>query len=123
MLAHKVTRTSKARNGKKSPASAILGAPLSFALDDEQLKVLGADVIALKLLLPALLSRIGRLDPILGSAIQQGFQDTIDQIEHMITACHWSETRDRCSNALANIRRLRAAVLTGLSSTPLGSAG
>ena len=89
----------------------------------ERVKAMGADIFALKMLLSALLSRVGRLDPNLGSAIQQGFQDTIDQIEHMITACHWSETRDRCSNALANIRRLRAAVLTGLSSAPLGSAG
>jgi hypothetical protein len=111
MLAHKVTRTSKARNGKKSPASAILGAPLSFALDDEQLKVLGADVIALKLLLPALLSRIGRLDPILGSAIQQGFQDATDQAEHLIA---WTEARDPCTSALASIKRLHAAVLTDL---------
>jgi hypothetical protein len=92
-------------------------------VSNERVKAIGADLFALKVLLPALLSRIGRLDPILGSAIQQGFQDASDQIEHMITDCRWIETRDRCSNALASIRRLRAAVLTGLSSAPIGSAG
>jgi hypothetical protein len=70
-----------------------------FAVSDELVKAIGADIFALKMLLPALLSRVGRLDPILGSAIQQGFQDASDQIEHMITDCRWIETRDRCSNA------------------------
>jgi hypothetical protein len=65
-----------------------------------------------------LLSRIGRLDPILGSAIQQGFQDATDQIEHMIASGRWPKTRDRGTGALASIRRLRAAVLAGSSSSP-----
>ena len=105
------------------PANLALPARADFTASDERVKAIGADIFALKMLLPALLSRVGRLDPILGSAIQQGFQDAIDQIEHMIAACRWIDTRDGCSNALASIRSLRAAVLTELSSAPLGSAG
>jgi hypothetical protein len=58
---------------------------------DEQLN--RADIFALKILLPAVLSRVGRLDPILSSAIQQGIQDAIDQVEHMIAAVRRAETR------------------------------
>jgi hypothetical protein len=70
-----------------------------------------ADILALKTLLPAVLSRVGRLDPILSSAIQQGVQDAIDQVEDMIAAARRTETRDRCTDALASIRRFRAVVL------------
>ena len=76
---------------------------------DEQLN--RADILALKILLPAVLSRVGRLDPILSSAIQQGVQDAIDQVEHMIAVARRTETRDRCTTALASIRRFRAVVL------------
>jgi hypothetical protein len=70
-----------------------------------------ADILALKTLLPAVLSRVGRLDPILSSAIQQGVQDAINQVEHMIAATRRTETRDRCTSALASIRSFRAVVL------------
>ena len=76
---------------------------------DEQLN--RADILALNMLLPAVLSRVGRLDPILASAIQQGVQDAIDQVEHMIAVARRTETRDRCTSALASIRRFRAVVL------------
>jgi hypothetical protein len=76
---------------------------------DEQLN--RADILALNMLLPAVLSRVGRLDPILSSAIQQGFQDAIDQVEHMIAAARRTETRDHCTSALASMRRFRAVVL------------
>jgi hypothetical protein len=76
---------------------------------DEQLN--RADILALKMLLPAVLSRVGRLDPILSAAIRQGVQDAIDQVEHMIAAARRTETRDRCTTALASIRRFRAVVL------------
>jgi hypothetical protein len=76
---------------------------------DEQLN--RADILALKTLLPAVLSQIGRLDPILSSAIQQGVQDAIDQVEDMIAAARRTETRDRCTNALASIRSFRTVVL------------
>jgi len=76
---------------------------------DEQLN--RADILALKMLLPAVLSRVGSLDPILSSAIQQGVQDAIDQVEHMIAVARRTETRDRCTTALASIRRFRAVVL------------
>ena len=71
---------------------------------DEQLN--RADILAVKMLLPAVLSRVGRLDPILSSAIQQGVQDAIDQVEHMIAAARRTETRDRCTSALAPILQL-----------------
>ena len=77
-------------------------------VDDEQLN--RADILALNMLLPAVLSRVGRLDPILSSAIQQGVQDAIDQVEHMIAAARRTETRDRCTSALASIRSFRAVV-------------
>jgi hypothetical protein len=70
-----------------------------------------ADILALNMLLPAVLSRVGRLDPILSSAIQQGVQDAIDQVEHMIAAARRTETRDRCTTALASIRSFRAVLL------------
>jgi hypothetical protein len=76
---------------------------------DEQLN--RADILALNMLLPAVLSRVGRLDPILSAAIQQGVQDAIDQVEHMIAAARRTETRDRCTSALASIRSFRAVVL------------
>jgi hypothetical protein len=76
---------------------------------DEQLN--RADIFALKMLVPAVLSRIGRLDPILSAAIQQGVQDAIDQVEHMIAAARRKETRDRCTSVLASIRSFRAVVL------------
>ena len=76
---------------------------------DEQLN--RADILALKTLLPAVLSRVGRLDPILSSAIQQGVQDAINQVEHMIAAARRTETRDRCTSALASIRSFRAVLL------------
>jgi hypothetical protein len=69
-----------------------------------------ADILALKTLLPAVLSRVGRLDPILSSAIQQGVQDAINQVEHMIAAARRTETRDRCTSALASIRSFRAVL-------------
>jgi len=70
-----------------------------------------ADILALNMVLPAVLNRVGRLDPILASAIQQGVQDAIDQVEHMIAAARRTETRDRCTSALASIRSFRAVVL------------
>ena len=76
---------------------------------DEQLN--RADILALKTLLPAVLSRVGRLDPILASAIQQGVQDAIDQVELMIAAARRTETRDCCTSALASIRSFRAVLL------------
>ena len=76
---------------------------------DEQLN--RADILALNMLLPAVLSRVGRLDPILSSAIQQGVQDAIDQVEDMIAAARRTETRDRCTSALASIRSFRTVVL------------
>jgi hypothetical protein len=81
---------------------------------DEQLN--RADIFALNMLLPAVLSRVGRLDPILCSAIQQGVQDAIDQVEHMIAAARRTETRDRCISALASIRSFRAVVTTDVKS-------
>jgi len=74
-------------------------------VDDEQLN--RADILALKMMLPAVLSRVGRLDPILSSAIQEGVQDAIDQVEHMIAAAPRTETREHCTSALASIRRLK----------------
>ena len=76
---------------------------------DEQLN--RADILALNLLLPAVLSRVGRLDPILASAIQQGVQDAIDHVEHMIAVARRTETRDRFTSALASIRSFRTVVL------------
>ena len=76
---------------------------------DEQLN--RADILALNMLLPAVLARVGRLDPILSSAIQQGVQDAIDQVEHMIATARRTETRDRCTSALASIRSFRAVLL------------
>ena len=76
---------------------------------DEQLN--RADILALNMLLRAVLSRVGRLDPILSSAIQQGIQDAIDQVEHMIAVARRTETRDRCTSALASIRSFRTVVL------------
>jgi hypothetical protein len=74
-------------------------------VDDEQLN--RADILALKMMLPAVLSRVGCLDPILSSAIQEGVQDAIDQVEHMIAAAPRTETREHCTSALASIRRLK----------------
>jgi hypothetical protein len=85
---------------------------------DEQLESLSANVFALKILLPALLSRVGRLDPILASAIHHGFQDATNQVEHQMASSRKARTRDRCRNALASIRTMRAA-LTELSSLPV----
>ena len=79
-----------------------------FALVREQLKSLGADMFALKTLLPALLSRVGRLDPILASAIHHGFRDATDQVQHLM-ASRKAEIHERCRNALAST--IRAAVL------------
>jgi hypothetical protein len=121
LLTGEIARGSQAE--PKRPAHRTLPGRADFTVADERVRAIGADIFALKMLLPALLSRVGRLDPILDSAIQQAFQDATDQIEHMIAVCRSIETRDRCSNALASIRRLRAAVLTGLSSAPLHSAG
>jgi hypothetical protein len=86
---------------------------------NEQLKALGADMFAVQTLLRTLLSRVGQLDPILASAIERGFQDAIDQVEHVMATSRRTETRDRCTNALASIRRLRAAVFAESSSPPL----
>ena len=88
----------------------VSGGPRELAVVDEQLESLGADIFALKILLPALLSRVSRLDPILASAIQQGVQNAIDQVEHMIAAARRTETRDRCTSALASIRSFRAVL-------------
>ena len=82
----------------------------TIPIADEQLKALGADVFALKQLLPCLLSRLGQLDPIFGSAIERGFQDATQEIEHLVAASRSTET-ERCTNALASITRLRAAIL------------
>ena len=87
-------------------------------MPDKQIKTLAADMFALKQLLPCLLSRVAQLDPILAAAIERGFQDTIGQVEHLLAATRSTETEDRCTRALASIRRLRAAVLTELSSPP-----
>jgi hypothetical protein len=89
-----------------------ISARTEVAVANEELQALRADIFALKMILPALLSRVGRLDPILGSAVQEGFQDATDQVEHIMAFSRGIETRDRCTNALASIRRLRAAVLT-----------
>jgi hypothetical protein len=62
MLADKITKNSKQEMGAHADLAA-----------NQQVGALGAD-FALKLLLRALLSRIGRLDPILGYAIQQAFR-------------------------------------------------
>jgi len=85
------------------------------AIADEQVGPLSAEIFALKLLLPNLLSRIGQLDPILASAIERGFQDTIQQVEHVMAASRSTEAIERCENALATIKRLRAAVVTDIS--------
>ena len=87
-----------------------------LAAADEQLESLSADMFALKILLPALLSRVGRLDPILASAIHHGFQDATNQVEHLMAASRKAKTHDRCRNALASIKTIRAAVLAELSS-------
>jgi len=86
-----------------------------LAVADEQLESRGADIFALKML-PALLSRVGRLDPILASAIHHGFQDATNQVEHLMAASRKAKTHDRCRNALASIKTIRDAVLTELSS-------
>src|SRR5215470_14920219 len=80
------------------------------AVADEQFESLGADIFALKMLLPALLSRVGGLDPILASAIHHGFQDATNQVEHLMAASRKAKTHDRCRNALASIKTIRAAV-------------
>ena len=89
------------------------------AMADKQVKALAADMFGLKQLLPCLLSRVAQLDPILASAIERGFQDAIGQVEHVLAASRSTETEDRCTKALASIKRLRAAVLTELSSPPI----
>jgi hypothetical protein len=85
---------------------------------NEQVKPLDADMFALKMLLPNLLSRVGQLDPILALAIQRAFQDAIDQVEAMMAASPRTETRARCRKALARIRKLRAAVVPKSSYPP-----
>jgi hypothetical protein len=107
----------RSRAERKRPGRRKLAPRPQFTAADDRVKAIGADDLALKLLLPTLLSRIGRLDPILGSAIHEGFQDATDQIEYMIASCRRAETRDRCSSALASILKIRAAVHTGLSSS------
>ena len=87
-----------------------------LAVVGEQLESLGADMFALKMLLLALLSRVGRLDPILASAIRHGFQDATNQVEHLMAESRKAKTHDRCRNALASIKTIRAAVLAELSS-------
>jgi hypothetical protein len=87
-----------------------------LAVADKQLESLGGDMFALKMLLPALLSRVGRLDPILASAIRHGFQDATNQVEHLMAESRKAKTHDRCRNALASIKTIRDAVLTELSS-------
>ena len=94
-------------------------AQADLAMASEQIKTLGADIFALKMLLRSLLSRVGQLDPILASAIERGFEDAIDQVEQMKAASRKTETRDRCTNALASIRKLRTAVVIELSSPPI----
>ena len=87
-----------------------------LAVADKQLESLGGDMFALKMLLPALLSRVGRLDPILASVIHHGFQDATNQVELLMAASRKAKTHDRCRNALASIKTIRDAVLTELSS-------
>ena len=94
---------------------------LNSRVADKQLESLGGDMFALKMLLPALLSRVGRLDPILASAIHHGFQDATNQVEHLMAASRKAKTHDRCRNALASIKTIRAAVLTELLSSPLAT--
>ena len=88
MLAHEIARNSEAENADEYPANPHANnTPAGFALTDEQVNGFSADNLALKMMLAAVLSRVGRLDPILGSAIQEGFQDATDQVEHMIASC------------------------------------
>src|SRR5215471_6159154 len=79
-----------------------------LAVADEQLESLGADIFALKMLLPALLIRVVHLDPILASAIHHGFQDVTNQVEHLMAASRKARTHDRYRNALASIKTIRA---------------
>ena len=108
------TELKRANTYRTVPRQTTVHAEL--AVVDEQLESLGADMFALKMLLLALLSRVGRLDPILASAIHHGFQDATNQVEHLMAASRKAKTDDRCRNALASIKAIRDAVLTELSS-------
>ena len=78
------TEVKRANTYRTVPRQTTVHAEL--AVVEEPLESLGADMFALKMLLLALLSRVGRLDPILASAIHHGFQDATNQVELLMAA-------------------------------------
>jgi hypothetical protein len=73
-------------------------------------RTLAADMLAVRMVLAHVLSRIHQLDPILAEAIQGGFEDAVDKIRKTATKPSTRVTSHQVVEALAAVEALRAVL-------------
>jgi hypothetical protein len=77
---------------------------------ETELRTLAADMLAVRMVLAHVLSRIYQLDPILAGAIQGGFEDAADKIRKTATKSRTRVTSHQVVEALAAVESLRAVL-------------
>jgi hypothetical protein len=73
-------------------------------------RTLAAHVLAVRVVMAHVLSRIYHLDPILAEAIHCGFEDAVDQIRKTAAKSRKRLTSDQAVEAIAAVETLRAAM-------------
>jgi hypothetical protein len=82
---------------------------LAKSLESEP-RTLAADVLAVRTVLAHVLGRIYQLDPILAEAIQNGFEDAVDEIRKTAAKSRTRMTSHQVVEALAAVEALRAVL-------------
>jgi len=82
---------------------------------DKKVHALSADVSALKTIVSHVLTRIGQLDPVLASAVVDGFRDALHHLQGLKAAPRRQGLDDHRTRALATVRTLLATVLSELN--------
>jgi hypothetical protein len=73
-------------------------------------RTLAAHVLAVRMVMAHVLGRISELDPILAEAIQDGFEDAVDQIRKTAAKSRERSTSHQAAEAIAAVETLRAAM-------------
>ena len=79
--------------------------------NDRDIRALDAKALALEMVFAHVFNRIGKLDPVLAAAIQQGFNDASHEMEELAIKSESAESSDRAVNALAIVEHLRVMTL------------
>ena len=110
----KIPARSQGRLRLEGPARVIGTEPLTLTakpFGDRNAEALTADIAAIKAVIAQVLGRIHELDPILGEAIEGGFEDAASEIRVLGARARKGTGANQFVRAIATTESLQAAAL------------